>query len=104
MVNVQRTLLKIINSEIYLNQTLHGQCTVFRSRVVGQSDPRQESFADVSFRFGPSMPHDSIPTVLRFFGMPELWVTFMKKWLKASLSFDHGAPGKGVFRPPIPSL
>ena len=26
--------------------------------------------------------------------MPELWVTFMRKWLNASLSFDQGAPPK----------
>ena len=62
--------------------------------MVNQPDPLLESFTDASFRFGPSLPHDSILTVLRFFGMPELWVTFMEKWLKASLSFDHGAPPK----------
>ena len=30
-INVQQTLLKIINTEIYLNQALHGQCTVVRT-------------------------------------------------------------------------
>ena len=36
-------------------------------------------------RFGPSLPHDSVLTVLRFFGMPEPWITFM---INASLLFD----------------
>ena len=31
VINVQQTLLKIINAEIYPNQALHGQCTVFRT-------------------------------------------------------------------------
>jgi len=31
VVNVQQTLLKIVNTEIYLNQALHDQCTVVRT-------------------------------------------------------------------------
>jgi hypothetical protein len=31
VVNVQQTLLKIVNAEIYLNKALHGQCTVIRT-------------------------------------------------------------------------
>ena len=31
VVNVQETLLKIVNTEIYLKQALHGQCTVVRT-------------------------------------------------------------------------
>ena len=31
VVDVQQTLLKIINTEIYLKQALHGQCTVIRT-------------------------------------------------------------------------
>lgn len=30
-VNVQQTLLKIVNTEIYLKRALHGQCTVVRT-------------------------------------------------------------------------
>lgn len=31
VVNVQQTLLKIVNTEIYLNQALHDQCTIVRT-------------------------------------------------------------------------
>jgi hypothetical protein len=31
VVNVQQTLLKIVNTEIYLKQALHGQCTIVRT-------------------------------------------------------------------------
>jgi hypothetical protein len=31
VVNVQQTLLKIVNTEIYLKRALHGQCTVVRT-------------------------------------------------------------------------
>jgi hypothetical protein len=47
------------------------------SRCIGQR----------SFRFGPSLPHDSILAVLEFFGMPDLWLNFFKKWLGAKLKF-----------------
>jgi hypothetical protein len=41
-----------------------------------------------SRRFGPSIPHDSILSVLRFFGMPDKWVQWLKKWLAAKLRCD----------------
>ena len=96
VVNVQQTLLKIVNTEIYLKQALHGQCTVIRTDLEWYVDPVKPRDFSLTcyFRFGPSLPHDSMLTVLRFFGMPDLWVTFMKKWLNASLSFDQGAPPK----------
>lgn len=96
VVNVQQTLLKIINTEIYLKQALHGQCTVVRTDLEWYENSIHPNnlLLMLIFRFGPSLPQDSILTVLRFFGMPDLWVTFMKKWLNASLSFDQGAPPK----------
>ena len=96
VVNVQQTLLKIVNTEIYLKQALHGQCTVVRTDLEWYGNPIHFNYLSLTprHRFGPSLPHDSILTILRFFGMPELWVAFMKKWLNASLSFDQGAPPK----------
>jgi hypothetical protein len=32
--------------------------------------------------------HDSILAVLKFFGIPELWLDFFKKLLRAKLRFD----------------
>ena len=95
VVNVQQTLLKIVNTEIYLNCALHRQCTIVRTDLEWCVIPtRTRKFLLTLPRFGPSLPHDSILTVLRFFGMPELWIAFMRKWLNASLSFDRGAPPK----------
>lgn len=49
VVNVQQTLLKIISTEIYLKQALHGQCTVVRTDLEWYVNPipAQESFADL---------------------------------------------------------
>ena len=46
VVNVQQTLLKIINTEIYLNQALHGQCTIVRTDLEWYVNPiRTENLA-----------------------------------------------------------
>lgn len=39
VVNVQQTLLKIVNTEIYLKQALHGQCTVVRTDLEWYVNP-----------------------------------------------------------------
>ena len=39
VVNVQQTLLKIVNTEIYLRQALHGQCTVVRTDLEWYVNP-----------------------------------------------------------------
>ena len=39
VVNVQQTLLKIVNTEIYLKQVLHGQCTVIRTDLEWYVNP-----------------------------------------------------------------
>lgn len=37
--------------------------------------------------FGPSLPHATIITVLRYFGVPEMWLNFFKWFLEAPLKF-----------------
>ncbi|KAF9022947.1 hypothetical protein BDZ89DRAFT_1018497 [Hymenopellis radicata] len=71
--NAQQVLLRLVSTEAHLKQALHGSCTIMR--------------ADLEW-FGPSLPHDSILTVLKFFGMPVEWLTFIQKWLNARLRFD----------------
>lgn len=39
VVDVQQTLLKIVNTEIYLKRALHGQCTVVRTDLEWYVDP-----------------------------------------------------------------
>lgn len=69
---IKQKLLHIMTTECYLNQTLHGSHTVIRS--------------DLEW-FGPSLPHDSILTVLEFIGFSKQWVGFYKAFLRAPLRF-----------------
>ncbi|CAH0050983.1 unnamed protein product [Clonostachys solani] len=43
--------------------------------------------------FGPSLPHSSIFTVLRYFGVQEEWLDLFRKVLEASITFKDDAPG-----------
>lgn len=54
VVNVQQTLLKIVNTEIYLNQALHGQCTVVRTDLEWYVNPtRTGNLLLTSFQVRP---------------------------------------------------
>ncbi|RMZ76429.1 hypothetical protein DV737_g4829, partial [Chaetothyriales sp. CBS 132003] len=45
--------------------------------------------------FGPSLPHPTIFTTLRFFGIDDFWRTFIRKFLDAPLRFiQDGADGQ----------
>ncbi|RMZ91693.1 hypothetical protein DV736_g1053, partial [Chaetothyriales sp. CBS 134916] len=45
--------------------------------------------------FGPSLPHPTIFTILRFFGVDDIWCTFIRKFLEAPLRFiQDGADGQ----------
>ncbi|KAJ5167041.1 uncharacterized protein N7482_005822 [Penicillium canariense] len=37
--------------------------------------------------FGPSLPHATVLTVLKYFGVPETWLNFFKMFLEAPLKF-----------------
>ena len=69
---IKQKLLHIMTTECYLNQTLHRSHTVIRS--------------DLEW-FRPSLPHDSILTVLEFIGLSKQWVGFYKAFLRAPLRF-----------------
>ena len=55
VVNVQQTLLKIINSEIYLNQALHGQCTVVRTDLEWHVNSIRTWNLSLMFRSGSAL-------------------------------------------------
>jgi hypothetical protein len=65
-------LLHILSTEIVVNTRLHGELTCFRSAF--------ESW-------NPLLPHESILTVLTFFGVSETWTRFFKTFLEAPLKF-----------------
>ncbi|KAJ5135464.1 uncharacterized protein N7515_004742 [Penicillium bovifimosum] len=46
--------------------------------------------------FGPSMPHATLLTVMKFFGVSELWLNFFRTFLEAPLKFAHHGPDASV--------
>jgi hypothetical protein len=73
---IKQKHLHMLVTECDLNVTLHGRHTVVRT--------------DLEW-FGPSLPHDSIITVLAFFGVPENWLEFFSVFLKAPMCFKDDA-------------
>ncbi|KAF2447483.1 hypothetical protein P171DRAFT_407672 [Karstenula rhodostoma CBS 690.94] len=68
----KQQLLHIVATEIVLNTRLHGELTCFRSNF--------ESW-------NPLLPHETILTVLEFFGVGAKWRSFFKTFLQAPLKF-----------------
>ena len=76
---IKQMLLHMMVTECYLNKTLHGRHTVVRT--------------DLEW-FGPSLPHDSIITLLAFFGVSQDWLNFFKAYLKAPMCFKDDPTGE----------
>ncbi|TDL26815.1 reverse transcriptase-like protein [Rickenella mellea] len=81
-VDLKQSLLHLLSADILLNKTLSGKCTVFRT--------------DLEW-FGPSLPFQSILTVLKFFGMPESDLQFINAFLACPLRFK-GDPADSPVR------
>ena len=75
--DVKQTLLHLISAETAINSQLHGSFTVLQS--------------DFKW-FGPSLPHSTIVTVLRFLGVSAHWLRFIETFLMAPLKFVHDGP------------
>lgn len=73
----KQSLLHIVTTECLLNTMLYNTFTAVRS--------------DFTW-FGPSLPHSSLITVLRFFGVAEIWLTFFQKFLSTPLKFVSDGP------------
>lgn len=74
---VKQSLFHLISTEILLNSRLNRSFTVFQS--------------DFKW-FGPSLPHATIISVLHFFDVPEIWLKFFEKFLKAPVRFVQDGP------------
>lgn len=68
----KQKLLHIVATEIVLNTRLHGELTCFRSNF--------ESW-------NPLLPHETILTVIEFFGVSKKWRGFFETFLQAPLKF-----------------
>lgn len=74
---IKQSLLHLISTELLLNARLNRSVTVFQS--------------DFKW-FGPSLPHATIISVLHFFDVPEMWLNFFEKFLKAPVKFVQDGP------------
>ncbi|CRG89676.1 hypothetical protein PISL3812_06715 [Talaromyces islandicus] len=73
-IETKQSLLHLLITESIVHNQLHGEFTVVRS--------------DFKW-FGPSLPHSTILTVLRFFGVQDDWLQFFKRFLECPLKFVH---------------
>jgi len=80
-VKTKQTLLRMATTECLLNTTLHGKFTIVRS--------------DFSW-FGPSLSHTSLITVLKFFGVRDIWIDFFQRFLNAPIKFTADGPTASV--------
>ncbi|KAG5636630.1 hypothetical protein H0H81_007371 [Sphagnurus paluster] len=71
---IKQKLLHIMTTECQLNSTVHGSHAAILS--------------DLEW-FGPSLPHASILTILKFFGIPSDWCSFFERFLAAPLRFKQ---------------
>jgi hypothetical protein len=73
----KQSMLRLLTTELLLNTKVYGEF------VVVQSDFKW---------FGPSLPHDTILTVMKFFGVPDNWLRFFKKYLEVPVVFAQDGP------------
>lgn len=73
----KQAMLRLVTSELLLNTKVYDEFLVLQS--------------DFKW-FGPSLPHDTIFAVLKFFGVPGKWLRFFKKFLEAPVVFAQDGP------------
>lgn len=73
----KQRLLRLLSTEIAINTKLYGEITAFHSTFE---------------RWNSLLPHETIMTVMSFFGVSETWLSFFKKFLKAPLKFLDDDP------------
>jgi hypothetical protein len=74
----KQSMLRLLTTEILLNTKVYGECLVLQS--------------DFKW-FGPSLPHDTIFAVLKFFGVPGKWLRFFRKFLEVPVIFTQDGTG-----------
>ncbi|KKY21921.1 hypothetical protein UCRPC4_g03424 [Phaeomoniella chlamydospora] len=79
--DVKHSLLHLLITEALIARQLHGEQTIIRS--------------DLRW-FGPSLPHTTIFTILKYFGVTKTWLDFFEKFLSAPMRFNQDGPGGQV--------
>ncbi|CAI6333126.1 unnamed protein product [Periconia digitata] len=77
---MRQKLLRQIASDVIIRQELYGDVAVVQS--------------DLQW-YATSLPHSTILAVMRFWGVPEDWIAFFKKFTQAPLRMDP-TPGENV--------
>lgn len=70
---LRQTLLRILVTEVNLSKTLKRPHTILRSDFE---------------KFGPSLSHTTIMTVMKFFGVSQVWLDFFQKFLSAPIKMN----------------
>jgi hypothetical protein len=77
---IRQMLLRQIATDIIIRRALHGEVAVVQS--------------DLQW-YATGLPHSTLFAVLRFWGFPDDWLTFFKKFAEAPLRMS-ATPGEGV--------
>ncbi|KAB8215719.1 hypothetical protein BDV33DRAFT_227412 [Aspergillus novoparasiticus] len=77
--NIKQQLLRKVASQVLLERQIYGQAAVVQS--------------DMKW-YATALPHCSILAVMKFFGFPDEWLAFFRKYLAAPLNLDHSAEGR----------
>lgn len=80
-VATKQNMLRLLTTEMILNTKVYGEFTVLMS--------------DFKW-FGPALSHDTIFATLRFFGVPDKWLAFFKKYLTSPVVFAQDGPNAAV--------
>lgn len=81
-VQKKQALFHLITTEAILTSHLHSKFSILQS--------------DFKW-FGPSLPHVTIMAVMKFFGVPQSWLNFFRKYLQAPLRFLQDGPDAQTF-------
>lgn len=76
-----QTVLRLLQTDIIMKTRLGEDVTVVRS--------------DFKW-FGPSLPHSTMFTVLRYYGVSDRWIGFFKKALEAPMQFINDGPNAPI--------
>ncbi|OCL05327.1 hypothetical protein AOQ84DRAFT_99330 [Glonium stellatum] len=77
-ISIKQSMLRLATTEMHINTKIYGEFTILQS--------------DFKW-FGPSLPHSTILTVLKFFGVQDKWLGFFKKFLTSPLVFTQDGSG-----------
>jgi hypothetical protein len=81
--DAKQTLLHLLSTEVVLNTGLHGELTCFRT---------------VFDSWSRTLPHRTVSTVIKFFGVSVTWTTFFDKFLRTPLEVRNTVHAEKRFR------